>query len=280
MEHPETSFLLHFPRFRSVLEWTPWTSARLLAPRAGVSIWWADGRLLVKRALGWAGGRGRTLACLLLACAAVTLLLMRNDLALLDMIRHEGNGTVTHLVCESARFLSYWGDFLCFNVLVFGSLGAAAILHRSLFLRRVLIASVISTMVCGGMANVCRLMTGRGRPAYPEEAGFHGPSFRSRRQSFPSAHTATAFGAAVPVAVALPPVGVPLLIVSAGVSWSRMQNNRHHPSDVFVSLCLTVLVGLPLGIVVRRMRRVELQRRRLTTTTSVQLDLAPLNPTT
>jgi membrane-associated phospholipid phosphatase len=80
--------------------------------------------------------------------------------------------------------------------------------------------------------------------------------------------------------VALPPVGVPMLIVAAGVSWSRMQNNRHHPSDVLASIAMAFFFGVPLGIVVRRMRRAELQSRRIKTTTSVQLDLAPLNPWT
>jgi membrane-associated phospholipid phosphatase len=242
--------------------------------------WWLDTVILAKQARAWLAARPRGIILFLLATAAATFVLMLVDLTLLRWIQLGESGEAQQFLHKLARSLSYWGDFLGFNMIVFGGLGFVALRYRSLFFRRLTLAAVIGTLVCGGVANVSRLVTGRGRPAYPEMAGFHGPSFRSCQQSFPSAHTATSFGASVPVAVAMPPVGVPLLIVSAGVSWSRMENNRHHPSDVFVSICLSLLVGVPLGVVVRRMRSVELQRRRTSSTTSDQLDLAPLNPST
>lgn len=237
-----------------------------------------DGMVLVKQARGWLVARSQGVLWFWLFTAGTTFALMQIDLPLLAWIQLEESEKSLPVLHELARSLSYWGDFLGFNMMVFAVLGFLAIHRRSLLFRRLTIAAVIGTVVCGSVANVCRLVTGRGRPAYPELAGFHGPSFRSRQQSFPSAHTATSFGASVPMAIALPPVGVPMLIVSAGVSWSRMANNRHHPSDVCVSICLSLFVGVPLGVVVRRMRYADLQRRRTSSTTSDQLDLAPLNP--
>ncbi len=235
---------------------------------------------VVRDAWDWASRRRQAYALAILTMLTTALALMLVDIPLLREIRHEETGVGMLTVHQLAQALSYWGDFLGFNMAVFVFLGVAAVFRKSVFFRRLVIIAMAGTVICGGLANVGRFLTGRARPSYEGEPGFYGPTFRSRLQSFPSAHTATAFGASVPVAIALPPVGVPLVLISAGVSWSRMQNNRHHPSDVFVSVCLSLMAGVPLGVVVRRMRTVQLQRRRASKTTSVQLDLAALNPAT
>lgn len=260
------------------LQLTAKLEKRLCLPQAAMSVWWADGLMLMKRSRAWLASHRFYLWAYVCICAPAVVMLMPVDLELLQMIRQDAPGSRMLWVNRVALELSYWGDFMGFNMLVFLGLGLTARLRKSLFFRRLVVAAVIGTVSCGMIANVSRLMTGRSRPSDKGQHGFHGPSLAARRQSFPSAHTATAFGASVPVAVALPPVGVPMLIVSAGVAWSRMQNNRHHPSDVLASIAMAFCFGVPLGIVVRRMRRAELQSRRIKTTTSVQLDLAPLNP--
>ena len=250
----------------------------LRLPSMTLSGWWADGLMILQRAWAFLLRRRLFVSFAFGLAVLVVMVLMPNDLFILDWMRRKEAGSGLTMLNQAARELSYWGDFMGFNILVFAGLGLTARLRRSLFFRRLVIAAVIGTVACGVLANVSRALTGRARPSYKGEPGFYGPTFSANRQSFPSAHTATAFGASVPVAVALPPVGVPMMIVSAGVSWSRMHNNRHHPSDVLTSILLSLFVGVPLGMVVRRMRRVELQRRRQSTTTSVQLDLAPLKP--
>ena len=240
--------------------------------------WWSDGKILSRRAITWVA-RHRLLALFYLSSCALTVgSLMSVDVLLLHQIQQACGCDHLAFVHQVAVQLSYWGDFLGFSMLIFVALGVTARLRQSLFFRRLVIAAVIGTISTGAVANISRLLTGRARPGHKGAAGFHGPSFKSSLQSFPSAHTATAFGASVPIAIALPPVGVPMLLIAASVSWSRIQNNRHHPSDVFMSIALAFFFGLPLGVVVRRMRRVELQRRRMRTA-SVQLDLAPLKPT-
>jgi len=252
----------------------------LLLPTATLSAWWLDGLILIKRARAWLGQHRTAAIIFTVFCAAIIAVLMPYDRMLLKSLRQCAAGSHFELVNRAAIELSFWGDFLGFNMLVFVGLGLMARLRKSLFFRRLLIAAVMGSVLSGGLANVSRMLTGRSRPSEKSDLGFHGPSLGANRHSFPSAHSATTFGASVPVAVALPPVGIPMLILSSGVAWSRMQNNRHHPSDVFASVALSILFGVPLGMVVRRTRRTELQARRMRITTSVQLDLAPLNPST
>lgn len=247
---------------------------------SALSIWWADGLMLIKRARVWSATHRFYICIYVMFCLTALVALMPVDLQWLRIIRQVAEGSDLKRVHQMALALSYWGDFMGFNMLVFVGLGLTARIRKSLFFRRLVVAAVIGTVSCGTVANLSRILTGRSRPSDKGEHGFHGPSFSACRQSFPSAHTATAFGASVPVAVAFPPVGVPMLMVSAAVAWSRMHNNRHHPSDVLASIALAGFFGVPLGVVLRRMRRIELQRRRVRTTTSVQLDLAPLKPET
>ena len=189
------------------------------------------------------------------AGAALILWLMPQDLALLALLRDVGDSAESARTRSLARWLSYWGDFAGFNFLVFATLACLAFVRRSSFFRRLTLAAVLGTVLTGAVVNVIRVTTGRARPGSNIAPGFYGPSFSARKQSFPSAHTATSFGACVPLAVAFPPAGVPLLAVSGGIAWSRMQNNSHHPTDVLTSVMLALIFGVPLGLSVRRMQR-------------------------
>jgi membrane-associated phospholipid phosphatase len=117
---------------------------------------------------------------------------------------------------------------------------------------------MLCAIFAGLVANVFRFTLGRPRPAVVlregVKDGLYGPQIRWNYNSFPSGHTATAFGSAIPVVVAMPPVGVPLLLGACGVSWARMYGNQHHPSDVAVAVWIAVVFGVPLGLAVRRTR--------------------------
>jgi len=199
--------------------------------------------------------RWKLLGFVLLGVALIAWL-MPQDLVLLAQLRHVGDSLESERIRSLARWLSYWGDLAGFNMLVFGTLACFAFVRRSPFFRRLTIAAVLGTVLTGGVVNVIRVTTGRARPGSNVAPGFYGPTLSARKQSFPSAHTATSFGACVPLAVAFPPAGVPLLVVSGGVAWSRMQNNCHHPSDVLTSVLFSLVVGVPLGLAVRRMQHV------------------------
>ncbi|WP_395752618.1 phosphatase PAP2 family protein [Prosthecobacter sp.] len=219
-----------------------------------LTCWWADVVCLIRSARAmWSANRWK-LTGFVFASAALVITLMPYDLALLAQVRHLGDSVESGRVRSVARWLSYWGDLAGFNVFVFATLTCFAFVRRSPFFRRLTLAAVMGTVLTGGLVNVIRVTTGRARPGSGLAPGFYGPTLSARKQSFPSAHTATSFGACVPLAVAFPPAGVPLLVVSGGVAWSRMQNNCHHPSDVLTSICIALIFGVPLGLTVRRMR--------------------------
>lgn len=155
----------------------------------------------------------------------------------------------------TAWTLSEYGDFIGLNGLMLLGLGVAAAIRRSHFLRLTMLACLLGTTFSGVTANVLRATLGRARPNSKMEPGFYGPSLSARFHSCPSGHTATAFGGTIPVAVAIPQVGVPLMIVAASVAWSRFHNRAHHPSDILFSMTLAAIYGIPLGMAVRRLGR-------------------------
>jgi len=165
-------------------------------------------------------------------------------------------------VKQTAQALSFYGDFAGFNLALFLVLIITGWLLRSRKFMRLAVASLLCASLSGIGANVIRSATGRPRPSTRAEDRLHGPSFSSAYQALPSAHTATAFGGALPVLLSAPVTGTPMAVVAVGVAWSRLQLNRHHLTDVLASVLLSVLFSLPLA------RWVSLGRRRLRSSSS------------
>jgi len=67
--------------------------------------------------------------------------------------------------------------------------------------------------------------------------------FPSDRYSFPSGHSLNAFALAVVVALAFPPIAVPVFLVAASVAASRVVLGLHFPSDVLAGSALGALIG-------------------------------------
>jgi membrane-associated phospholipid phosphatase len=120
---------------------------------------------------------------------------------------------------------------------------------------RVIAAAMIASTLSGIAANASRLTTGRTRPRESPkiEQGFYGlwhggkllvgrPGFNS----FPSGHTATAFGLAAVILYACPLAGIAALAGAGLVAWSSIAMGAHHPSDVTVSVILSFLVAWPV----------------------------------
>lgn len=117
---------------------------------------------------------------------------------------------------------------------------------------RVIAAAMIASTLAGIVANASRLTTGRTRPKESPkiEQGFYGPRHegkwligRPAYNSFPSGHTATAFGLAAVIVYASPAVGIFALAGAGLVAWSSIAMGSHHPSDVTVSVILSFLVA-------------------------------------
>lgn len=117
---------------------------------------------------------------------------------------------------------------------------------------RILAAAMIASTAAGIVANASRLTTGRTRPNIgPQvEQGFYGPWNNGRLtvgdrayNSFPSGHTATAFGFAWVIVLARPWLGVGALLLASVIAWSSIVMGTHHLSDVVVSIILSLPVA-------------------------------------
>lgn len=117
---------------------------------------------------------------------------------------------------------------------------------------RIVAAAMIASTLAGVIANASRLTTGRTRPkeSPPIEQGFYGPWHeghwligQTAYNSFPSGHTATAFGLAAVLVFACPLLGIPALVGASIIAWSSIAMGAHHPSDVIVSILLAFVVG-------------------------------------
>lgn len=117
---------------------------------------------------------------------------------------------------------------------------------------RIILAAMIASTLAGMIANASRLTTGRTRPRESPkiEQGFYGPYHNGRvlvgvpaYNSFPSGHTATAFGFAAAIVFASPVWGLFAVVGAALVAWSSVALGAHHPSDVAVSITLAFIVA-------------------------------------
>lgn len=128
----------------------------------------------------------------------------------------------------------------------------AARLLNNRRLARVIAAAMIASTLSGVVANASRLTSGRTRPRESPkiEQGFYGlwhegkllfgqPAFNS----FPSGHTATAFGLAAVILYACPVAGIFAMAAAGLVGWSSIAMGAHHPSDVTVSVILSLIVA-------------------------------------
>lgn len=162
--------------------------------------------------------------------------------------------------CALAQVFSTWGDYPTGTVIIAAGLWLAGTLRRKPGWRVAGLACFLAASLAGGEATTIRIATGRPRPDVKMTDGFYGPHFDRRGLperdflSFPSAHSATSFGTAGALAVALPPVGVPLLVGAGGVAWSRLYKSCHYPSDVWAGAWLGLLNGVVVGLAARRLR--------------------------
>ena len=117
---------------------------------------------------------------------------------------------------------------------------------------RILAAAMIASTLAGILVNASRLTTGRTRPRESPkiEQGFYGPWHDGHLtignpsyNSFPSGHTATAFGFAGVVFFACPWIGLGALVLASVVACSSIMMGTHHLSDVVVSIIFSLAVA-------------------------------------
>ena len=117
---------------------------------------------------------------------------------------------------------------------------------------RILVAAMLASTIAGLVANASRVTTGRSRPRESPkiEQGSYGPWREGRStignppfNSFPSGHAATAFGFAAVILYARPWLGIGAIVLASLIGWSGIMVGAHHPSDVIVSICLSLFVA-------------------------------------
>lgn len=194
---------------------------------------------------------------LIVGVGAALVLLDRGDWdnQLLQQIRQPENVALT----QTARSLSFWGDVI-WALMLAGVLFVGGLKFGCPRWRQIAWAILISMLASTVILNCFRLTLGRARPSNPVPNGFYGPHLKDHGyHSFPSGHATSAFAPAMAVAAASPLIGAPCLVFAAGVSWSRLQLNQHHPLDVTTGAVLGSLIGLCFGSAVQgarfRMRR-------------------------
>ncbi len=151
-----------------------------------------------------------------------------------------------HQVPSIAQFMervSGWGDWPQHVVL---ALIGAAIAYALGSRRWIMIcaAMVLACALAGVTNRAIKIATGRARPTVTEDAGWHGPRFGSKYNSFPSGHTAATTAFFGTLVFARRRIGLVLLPIPVLIALSRLYLNAHHLSDVVGGALLGVLCAL------------------------------------
>jgi len=193
--------------------------------------------------------RGALLA-IVSATAALTAWLIPRDAALLRAVQTAGAAWL-----ETARTVSFIGNFEN-STLVFSMIAASVgLVRRSRRWKDIAVACLLAGLVAGISVNVLRPGIGRARPAAPAGPGFYWFELGAELDSMPSGHAMSNAASAFAIVPLAPVAAVPAVIYTAAISWSRLQLNRHYPSDVMWGSLLGAIVGLAVGASIRDRRR-------------------------
>jgi membrane-associated phospholipid phosphatase len=153
--------------------------------------------------------------------------------------------STVYSVCGAASRYGDWPELM-----ILGGAGLfVAWRARNREWKRMLITAMIASTLAGMLANTMRLTTGRTRPREsPKIAqGWYGPIHdgrltigNSKFNSFPSGHTATAFGFAGVILFARPLLGSLAMLVALAIALSRIALGAHHLSDITVAAVLAL----------------------------------------
>ncbi len=143
--------------------------------------------------------------------------------------------------------VSWWGDW---PPHIIAALLVAAIAYACGSRRWIMIcaAMVIACALAGGVNRVVKIASGRARPTVTQDAGWNGPRFGSKYNSFPSGHTAATTAFFGTLILARRRLGVALLPIPLLIAYSRIYLNAHHLSDVVAG----AMVGLICALVTWR----------------------------
>jgi membrane-associated phospholipid phosphatase len=126
------------------------------------------------------------------------------------------------------------------------SLYIAGELTNSANLRKTALLSLESWMISGLIVGTFKVIIGRSRPSKDEgKASFHPFSFKSGFRALPSGHSSSAFAVAAVIAGQSKKFYVDFLsyTLATFVALSRVHDNKHWMSDVFIGSVIGYAVG-------------------------------------
>lgn len=193
--------------------------------------------------------RGQALM-VLAATALATVWLMPRDAAVLAAVRAAGSDW--RGAAEAVTRIGYFHNSTLAFALFAGTVG---LLRNSRRWKDIAVACLLAGIVAGVSVQVLRPTLGRARPQAPAGPGFHWFELGPELDSMPSGHAMTNAASAFAIVPLLPVAVVPAVAYSVAMSWSRMQLNRHYPSDVVWGSLLGAIVGLAVGMSIRDRRQ-------------------------
>jgi len=145
--------------------------------------------------------------------------------------------------------LQPWGSGL-YPAALFGGFYIYGLAAQDLKARQVAMGGLQAFVMAGVTTQIIKHLTHRHRP-YDDDpsdpTNWEGPSFKGwTHTSFPSGHTSTAFALAALLSSVYKDkvwVGIASYTIATGVAWSRVYDNDHWPTDVFIGAALGFAIG-------------------------------------
>ena len=154
---------------------------------------------------------------------------------------------------QLSGIISHYGDWPFLMIAGLGLVFLFRRLNRRQWVRMLCIMMVSSTLA-GIAVNAARLTTGRARPNADVVPGWYGLRHDGqwivgeyKFNSFPSGHTATAVGFAVPLLLLAPEAGIPALFVALLIAGSRIYLGAHRLSDVTAATVVAAWIALEIS---------------------------------
>jgi membrane-associated phospholipid phosphatase len=126
-------------------------------------------------------------------------------------------------------------------------------------LPRATVAAVLAVTTAALIVTLLKDVFDRARPPVADP-GLDPVGLVPASASFPSGHAATAFAAAVAVALIYPRLGKPLLVLAAVVAVSRVYLGVHYVLDVAAGTLLGIAVGFAAAWAVKAVARAPRER--------------------
>jgi membrane-associated phospholipid phosphatase len=154
-------------------------------------------------------------------------------------VLHDAREHPTSSAADVADAFRQAGDIKVYSVLSLGTLGVG-LLSKDAGITRTGAQLAASGALAAASFGLLKVVTGRSRPDAGEGAYDFHPF--GGGGSFPSGHSAMAFALATTLGDASHSTWVTagLYVIATGTAWSRVYDERHWPSDVFLGAALGV----------------------------------------